>query len=39
MYDTATNEDLRRFQLHLTENPAGAPIINSTVSALRFFSP
>src|ERR1700692_4653098 len=35
--DTATNEDLRRFQLHLTENRAGAPIINSTVSALRFF--
>ena len=35
--DTATNEDLRRFQLHLTENHAGAPIINSTVSALRFF--
>ena len=33
--DTATNEDLR--QLHLTENRAGAPIINSTVSALRFF--
>jgi integrase/recombinase XerD len=35
--DTATNEDLRRFQLHLTENHAGAPIINSSVSALRFF--
>ena len=35
--DTATNEDLRRFQLHLTENRAGAAIINSTVSALRFF--
>jgi hypothetical protein len=31
--DTAINEDLRRFQLHLTENRAGAPIINSTVSA------
>ena len=25
------------FQLHLTENRAGAPIINSSVSALRFF--
>ena len=25
--DTATNEDLRRFQLHLTENRAGAPRI------------
>ena len=24
-------------KLHLTENRAGAPIINSTVSALRFF--
>ncbi len=35
--DTATNEDLRRFQLHLTKNRAGAPIINSAVSALRFF--
>src|ERR1700721_2215549 len=35
--DTATDEDLRRFQLHLTENGAGVPIINSTVSALRFF--
>jgi hypothetical protein len=35
--DTATNEDLRRFQLHLTENRAGASIINSTLSALRFF--
>ena len=35
--DTATNEDLRRFQLHLTENRAGAPMINCTVSALRFF--
>jgi hypothetical protein len=31
------DQDLRRFQLHLTENRAGAPIINSTVSALRFF--
>jgi hypothetical protein len=31
------DQDLRGFQLHLTENRAGAPIINSTVSALRFF--
>ena len=30
--DTATNEDLRRFQLHLTENRAGAPIITKTAS-------
>ena len=35
--DTASNEDLRRFQLHLTRLGAGVPIINSTVSALRFF--
>ncbi len=35
--DTATNEDLRRFQLHLTETGAGTPLVNSTVSALRFF--
>ena len=35
--DVASNEDLRRFQLHLTENGAGTSLINSTVSALRFF--
>jgi integrase/recombinase XerD len=35
--DTASNEDLRLFQLHLTENRVGAPTINSAVSALRFF--
>jgi integrase/recombinase XerD len=35
--DTASNEDLRRFQLHLAEQRVGAPTINSTVSALRFF--
>jgi len=35
--DTATPEDLRRFQLHLTRNGVGVPTINSTVSALRFF--
>ena len=35
--DTASHEDLRLFQLHLTENRVGAPTINSTVSALRFF--
>jgi len=28
---------LRLFQLHLAENRVGAPTINSTVSALRFF--
>ena len=30
--DTATNEDLRRFQLRLTENRAGAPIITKTAA-------
>src|SRR5271163_3666856 len=35
--DTASNEDLRLFRLHLAENRVGAPTINSTISALRFF--
>jgi integrase/recombinase XerD len=35
--DTASNEDLRLFQLQLAENRVGAPTMNSTVSALRFF--
>ena len=35
--DTATAEDLRLFQLHLTENRVRAPRINFTVTALRFF--
>jgi site-specific recombinase XerD len=35
--DTASNEDLRLFQLHLAGNRVGAPTMNSTVSALRFF--
>jgi integrase/recombinase XerD len=34
--DTATAEDVRRYQLHQRENGAQAPSINSTVSALRF---
>ena len=34
---TATAEDLRRFQLHLTEQRNRPPTINNTVSALRFF--
>jgi integrase len=34
--DTASAEDVRRFQLHQRENGAGAPTINSAVSALRF---
>jgi site-specific recombinase XerD len=35
--DTASAEDIRRFQLHLTTNGAHPPILNHTVSALRFF--
>ena len=35
--DTATPEDLRLFQLHLTENRVRPPTINATVTALRFF--
>ena len=35
--DTATPEDLRRFQLHQTQAGMQPPGINSTVSALRFF--
>jgi hypothetical protein len=33
--DTASNEDLRRFQLHLSEKRVGAPTINLTISGLR----
>ena len=35
--DTATAEDLRRFQLHQREAGVQPPTMNSTVSALRFF--
>jgi integrase/recombinase XerD len=35
--DTATAEDLRRFQLHQTETGVRAPSINGSVAALRFF--
>jgi site-specific recombinase XerD len=34
---TATAEDLRLFQLHLTETHVRPPTINGTVTALRFF--
>ena len=34
---TATAEDLRAFQLHLTETGVRPPTINATVTALRFF--
>jgi integrase/recombinase XerD len=35
--DTATAEDLRRYQLHLTDSGVRPPTVNSVVSALRFF--
>jgi len=35
--DTATAEDLRRFQLHQRQSGMQPPGINSAVSALRFF--
>jgi integrase/recombinase XerD len=35
--DTATAEDLRRFQLHQTRTGVHPPSINGSVSALRFF--
>ena len=35
--DTATGEDLRRFQLHQSQTGMRPPTINSAVAALRFF--
>ena len=35
--ETATPEDLRRFQLHQTQTGVRPPIINGSVVALRFF--
>ena len=35
--DTATAEDLRRFQVHQAESGVQPPTINCSVSALRFF--
>src|SRR5213594_4639961 len=35
--DTATFEDLRRFQLHVVSSGVGTAAINRHVSALRFF--
>src|SRR5713226_2710981 len=35
--DTATAEDLRRYQLHQTQTGMQPPSINSSVAALRFF--
>src|SRR6201981_3804360 len=34
--DTATAEDIRRFQVHQAESGTQPPTINSSVSALRF---
>ncbi|SDR14699.1 Site-specific recombinase XerD [Rhizobiales bacterium GAS113] len=35
--DTASFEDVRRYQLHLTASGVGVPTLNQTVSVLRFF--
>jgi Phage integrase, N-terminal SAM-like domain len=35
--DTASFEDVRRYQLHLTVSGIGVPTVNQTVSTLRFF--
>ncbi len=35
--DTASFEDVGRFQLHLSKSGVGVPTLNHTVSALRFF--
>ena len=35
--DTATCEDLRRFQVRLAQQQIGAPTINAAIAALRFF--
>ena len=35
--DTATAEDVRRFQVHLTERGVQPPTLNGSASALRFF--
>jgi len=35
--DTATFEDVRRYQLHLTKSGVGVATLNQTVSTLRFF--
>ncbi len=35
--DTATPEDLRRYQLHLVETGTSSIMLNATITALRFF--
>ena len=34
--DTATSEDLRRFQTHMAKQQVGVPTINAAIAALRF---
>ena len=36
--DTASFEDVRRYQLHLVSSGVSVPTLNQTVSILRFFS-
>ena len=35
--DTATSEDLRRYQLHMAQQQIGPASINAAIAALRFF--
>src|SRR5271155_614391 len=35
--DTATSDDLRRFQLHMAQQQISAGSINAAIAALRFF--
>ena len=35
--DTATAEDLRRYQLHLVDSGTSSIMLNGTITALRFF--
>ena len=35
--DTATSDDLRRFQLHMTQQQISAWSMNAAIAALRFF--
>jgi len=35
--DTATSEDLRRYQLHMAQQQASPGTINAAIAALRFF--
>jgi integrase/recombinase XerD len=36
--DTATKEDLRRYQLHMAQQQISASTINAAIAALRSFS-